>query len=273
MAGAHSAARTPTLADALVPLLHASFRTPLDVFTSVVTAPACAPVTRCSSAQLRDACGGAARCARHVRWARGVGRGERRRDALQGDARPARALPARRSTSLAFDSSFPSGHTPRSILAAAALAAPGGRRARGARPGPPRTLALLEAAGRAHAVGHRRRPAPRAPPRRGRPPRGLGCRLLLGGGLGRLRRAVEPPFESLSTFRSSAASRRSRSSSPRTRRCSSSTRSRIVLSAPSTRSAPGASCRRWIASSLMSASRPSRSVLRGCAIAPPRSLP
>src|SRR6266536_3561427 len=68
-------------------------------------------------------------------------------------------------------------------------------------------------------------------------------------------------FESLSTFRSSAVSRCSSASRPRTRFWSSSIRSRRAFSAPTARSAPGMSASRCNASSLRSARRPTRSVL------------
>lgn len=122
MANAHSAATAPTLADSIVPLLHASFATPLDALTSVVTAPAsllpslllvgACCVTLRRRGQLRAAYAWAAA------WVAG--------NAVETLCKATLVRPAlyRHGVHLlAFDSSFPSGHTIRSILAAAALAA------------------------------------------------------------------------------------------------------------------------------------------------------
>src|SRR4051812_30919636 len=78
-------------------------------------------------------------------------------------------------------------------------------------------------------------------------------------------------FASDSTLFSSVVNRFSSSSKPRVRRCSSSTRSPSPLSAWRARSAPGASESRWMAPSLRSVSRATRSLFPS-AIAPPRSV-
>jgi membrane-associated phospholipid phosphatase len=111
-----------TLADALVPLLHTDFGSPLDVVTGVATAPAslllsfvlvagcCAVLQRRGSARAAYAWA----CA----WLAG--------NIVEVLCKWTLTRPALYSHGLhvvAFDSSFPSGHTIRSIVVAAALAA------------------------------------------------------------------------------------------------------------------------------------------------------
>lgn len=121
MARGHGAGTPPTLADALVPLLHTDFGSSLSVVASVVTAPASLLV----SLLLMGAC--CVTMHRHGRvraayawatvWLAGNAVEELCKATL---VRP--ALYRQGLHLLAFDSSFPSGHTIRSILVAAALA-------------------------------------------------------------------------------------------------------------------------------------------------------
>ncbi|HWX08392.1 MAG TPA: phosphatase PAP2 family protein [Gaiellaceae bacterium] len=129
MPGAHGNGAAPTFLQAVVPLYHASWHRPLDVVANVVTLPAQALV---SSVLLAACC--------LVLYARG-----RRRAALAWAAAwlvgigvevlcksvLARPLLHRHGLSLAaLESSFPSGHTLRALLlaAAAAFAWPAGAR-------------------------------------------------------------------------------------------------------------------------------------------------
>ena len=112
----------PTLADALVPLLHTDFRSPLDVVASVATAPA----SLLLSLLLVGACCATMRRRGRVRaayaWAAAWLAGNAVEELCKATlVRP--ALYRHGLHLLAFDSSFPSGHTIRSILVAAALAA------------------------------------------------------------------------------------------------------------------------------------------------------
>ena len=122
MAGGRGAGTKPALADALVPLLHTDFGSPLDVVASVTTAPA----SLLLSLLLVGACCAAMRRRGRVRaayaWAAAWLVGNAVEELCKATlVRP--ALYRHGLHLLAFDSSFPSGHTIRSILVAAALAA------------------------------------------------------------------------------------------------------------------------------------------------------
>lgn len=122
MPGLGDGSRKPSLVDAAVPLRHASWATGLDAVANVVTLPAQALV---ASALLGVCC--------LALWRRGRRRAARAWGLawLAGNAvevlcksllaRP--ALHAHGHALVAFQSSFPSGHTLRSVLLAAAVAA------------------------------------------------------------------------------------------------------------------------------------------------------
>ena len=184
MANVHGAGRTPTLADALVPLLHADFGSPLGAVASAVTAPA----SLLPSLLLVGACCVTMRRRGRVRAAYAWAAAWLAGNAVEALCKATLVRPALYRHGLhllAFDSSFPSGHTIRSILVAAALAATWPAARLWGAAWAAASLVLLEA-NAAHT------PSDiagglllSAPARRGRPPRGLGCRLLLGGcGLG-----------------------------------------------------------------------------------------
>jgi membrane-associated phospholipid phosphatase len=130
MPGLHDGGRKPSLGEAAVPLLHASWKTGLDVVANVVTLPAQALV----ASLLAGVCCLALR------------RRGRRREALPRDESAALAwglawivanavevlcksslarplLHAHGHALVAFESSYPSGHALRSVLLAAAAAA------------------------------------------------------------------------------------------------------------------------------------------------------
>jgi membrane-associated phospholipid phosphatase len=122
MTDVHRAGTTPTLADALVPLLHTDFGSPLSVAASAVTAPASLVL----SLLLVGACCVTMRRRGRVRagyaWAAAWLAG----NAVEALCKSTLSRPALYRHGLhvvAFDSSFPSGHTIRSILVAAAFAA------------------------------------------------------------------------------------------------------------------------------------------------------
>jgi len=122
MTDIHRAGATPTLGDALVPLLHTDLSSPLDVGASVVTTPASlllslALVGACCLT-LRRRSRTRAAYAWAVAWLAGNAVEELCKSTL---VRP--ALYRHGMHLVAFDSSFPSGHTIRSILVAAAIAA------------------------------------------------------------------------------------------------------------------------------------------------------
>ncbi len=122
MANVHGAGRTPTLADALVPLLHADFDSPLGAVASVVTAPA----SLLPSLLLVGACCVTMRRRGRVRAAYAWAAAWLAGNAVEALCKATLVRPALYRHGLhllAFDSSFPSGHTIRSILVAAALAA------------------------------------------------------------------------------------------------------------------------------------------------------
>lgn len=122
MTSASRAGTMPTLGDALVPLLHTDFGSPLDVTAGLVTAPASIVL----SLLLTGAC-----CA--VLYRRGRPRAAKAWAAawLAGNAveelcKSTLTRPALYRHGLhvaAFDSSYPSGHTIRSLVVAAAVAA------------------------------------------------------------------------------------------------------------------------------------------------------
>jgi membrane-associated phospholipid phosphatase len=122
MTSTNRAGTVPTLGDALVPLLHADFGSPLDVAAAVVTAPASIVL----SLLLTGAC-----CA--VLYRRGRPRAANAWAAawLAGNAveelcKSTLTRPALYRHGLhvaAFNSSYPSGHTIRSLVVAAAVAA------------------------------------------------------------------------------------------------------------------------------------------------------
>ena len=166
---------------------------------------------------------------------------------------------------VAFQSSFPSGHALRSVLLAAAVAAVWPFARRWVAAWAAASLVLLELSGfhvpsdiagglllalllvlalprlgrRSRAGRPERLPSSSSPPFR--PSSSCSWPSCSSASSSR---PCEPPFMSLSTLRSSASSRCSSVSTPRTRFCSSSVRSRSVFIAPSTLSAPGASLRR-----------------------------
>ena len=118
----HRAGVTPTFGDALVPLLHTDLSSPLDLAASIVTAPASlllslALVGGCTLTLRRRGRTRAA-YAWAAAWLAGNAVEELCKSAL---ARP--ALYRHGMHLVAFDSSFPSGHTIRSILVAAVIAA------------------------------------------------------------------------------------------------------------------------------------------------------
>jgi len=121
MTDVHRPGAKPSLADALVPLLHTDFHSPLDVVASAVTAPA----SLILSFLLMAACCLAMRRGGRVwaahAWAAAWLAGNAVEEICKATlARP--ALYRHGLHVLGFDSSFPSGHTIRSILLAAALA-------------------------------------------------------------------------------------------------------------------------------------------------------
>lgn len=122
MVDVHRAGTTPTLADALVPLLHTDFGSPLGVVAGAVTAPASLLV----SLLLVGACCVAMRRRGRVRAAYAWAAAWLAGNAVEALCKATLTRPALYRHGLhllAFDSSFPSGHTIRSILVAAALAA------------------------------------------------------------------------------------------------------------------------------------------------------
>lgn len=110
-----------TLAKALVPLLHTDFGSPLDVVTGVVTAPASLVISFvlvavcCAAMQRR----GRMRAA--YAWA-GAWLAGNVVEVLCKSTLSRPALYSRGLHVVAFDSSFPSGHTIRSIIVAGAIA-------------------------------------------------------------------------------------------------------------------------------------------------------
>jgi len=128
MAGARGAGTRPTLVDALVPLHHAGFGSALGIVASIVTVPASLLLSLllvggcCLTLRRR----GQARAA--YAWAAAWLAGNAIEELCKSTiTRP--ALYRHGLHLLAFDSSFPSGHTIRSIVVAAAIAAtwPAGR--------------------------------------------------------------------------------------------------------------------------------------------------
>ncbi|HEY5058846.1 MAG TPA: hypothetical protein VII51_07490 [Gaiellaceae bacterium] len=122
MTGIHRAGTKPTPADALVPMLHTNFGSALDVAAGLVTAPASIVLSllltgACCVALHRRAHEGAAK-AWAAAWVAGNAVEELCKSTL---ARP--ALYRHGLHVVAFDSSYPSGHTIRSIVVAAAVAA------------------------------------------------------------------------------------------------------------------------------------------------------
>ena len=122
MPGMHAPGPPPTLADALVPLLHADFHTALTAAAAVVTLPAGALLSLLvvggASLVLRRRGHDGAAAAWLAAWLAG--------NAVEVLCKAAIVRPALDWHGLhlaAFDSSWPSGHTIRSILDAAAVAA------------------------------------------------------------------------------------------------------------------------------------------------------
>jgi membrane-associated phospholipid phosphatase len=128
MAGGHGAGTPPTLADALVPLLHAGLGTPLGVIASIVTVPA----SLLLSLLLVGGCCLALRRRGQRRAAYAWAAAWLAGNAIEELCKSTLTRPALYRHGLhlvAFDSSFPSGHTIRTVLVAAAVAAawPAGR--------------------------------------------------------------------------------------------------------------------------------------------------
>lgn len=128
MAGGHGGATPPTLADALVPLLHADFGSLLGAVASIVTVPA----SLLPSLLLVGGCCFAMRRRGHTRAAYGWAAAWLAGNAIEEVCKATLTRPALYRNGLhllAFDSSFPSGHTIRTVLLAAAVAAtwPAGR--------------------------------------------------------------------------------------------------------------------------------------------------
>jgi hypothetical protein len=109
MPGAHGGAHRPSLAEALVPFLHAHFANAYDVAADVVTAPASLLVSLLLLAALR-------RRAFVAAWLAG--------NVVEEVCKLTLTRPAlyRHGVHLvAFDSSYPSGHTLRTVIVAAAI--------------------------------------------------------------------------------------------------------------------------------------------------------
>lgn len=122
MVNVHRAGTTPTLAEALVPLLHTDFGSPLQVVADAVTAPA----SLLLSLLIVGACCVTMRRRGRLRPAYALAAAWLTGNAVEALCKATLARPALYGHGLhlvAFDSSFPSGHTIRSILVAAALAA------------------------------------------------------------------------------------------------------------------------------------------------------
>ena len=110
-----------TLADALVPLLHTDFGSPLDVVTGVVTAPASLILSFVLVAGCCVAMQHRGRVRAAYAWA-GVWLAGNIVEVLCKSTLTRPALYSRGLHIVAFDSSFPSGHTVRSIVVAGVIA-------------------------------------------------------------------------------------------------------------------------------------------------------
>ncbi len=240
-------ARAP-LIDGLVPLLHAHWGSPYAIAANIVTLPGVVSHRARDRLRLLAAPRGALVAAVAV-------------EVLCKELLDRPALHDGSFHIASFDSSFPSGHALRTVLVAGAVASTlAAQRAR-----PQRRGRRLRRAARARRLAHAERPRRRVCPRR----------ASSSWRSARLRR-LEPEAErrralaSLSTLRSSAASALLECSRARARASAARPRaSRVAFNAPTRRSPPGASLSRCIASSLRSASLPSRSFLRVPAMGAP----